>query len=88
MPLFLRTVGMYWIINTKQQFTFIKYNIYYSFHYTFVTVCSLSALADVLGALSENRSHIPYRNTKLTHVLQDTIGKSLLTSLHNFCALY
>lgn len=35
---------------------------------------SLSALADVLGALSEHRSHIPYRNTRLTHMLQDTIG--------------
>ena len=35
---------------------------------------SLSALADVLQALSENQSHIPYRNTKLTHILQDTIG--------------
>lgn len=37
---------------------------------------SLSALADVMVALAENRTHIPYRNTKLTHVLQDTIGKS------------
>ena len=36
---------------------------------------SLSALADVLGALSEQRSHIPYRNTRLTHMLQDTIGR-------------
>ncbi|XP_048577645.1 kinesin-like protein KIF25 isoform X2 [Nematostella vectensis] len=35
---------------------------------------SLSALADVLGALAEHRSHIPYRNTRLTHMLQDTIG--------------
>ncbi|XP_033111801.1 kinesin-like protein KIF25 isoform X2 [Anneissia japonica] len=35
---------------------------------------SLSALADVLAALAEERSHIPYRNSKLTHMLQDTIG--------------
>ncbi|XP_071114038.1 kinesin-like protein KIF25 [Haliotis cracherodii] len=35
---------------------------------------SLSALADVLGALSENRTHVPYRNSKLTHLLQDSIG--------------
>eukprot|EP00795_Rhopilema_esculentum_P017163 gene17163-8705_t len=35
---------------------------------------SLSALADVLQALAEHRSHVPYRNTKLTHLLQDTIG--------------
>uniref|UniRef100_UPI004038A7E4 kinesin-like protein KIF25 n=1 Tax=Callospermophilus lateralis TaxID=76772 RepID=UPI004038A7E4 len=35
---------------------------------------SLAALADVLGALSECRGHVPYRNSKLTHLLQDTIG--------------
>uniref|UniRef100_A0A671N8R4 Kinesin family member 25 n=1 Tax=Sinocyclocheilus anshuiensis TaxID=1608454 RepID=A0A671N8R4_9TELE len=35
---------------------------------------SLSALSDVLGALAERRPHVPYRNSKLTHLLQDTIG--------------
>ncbi|XP_041107491.1 kinesin-like protein KIF25 [Polyodon spathula] len=35
---------------------------------------SLSALSDVLGALAERRPHIPYRNSKLTHLLQDSIG--------------
>ncbi|CAH2251701.1 kinesin KIF25 isoform X3 [Pelobates cultripes] len=35
---------------------------------------SLSALSDVLGALSEHCSHIPYRNSRLTHLLQDSIG--------------
>ncbi|XP_006882897.1 PREDICTED: uncharacterized protein LOC102868726 [Elephantulus edwardii] len=35
---------------------------------------SLAALGDVLGALGEHRGHIPYRNSKLTHLLQDTIG--------------
>ncbi|RDD41994.1 Kinesin-like protein KIF25 [Trichoplax sp. H2] len=35
---------------------------------------SLSALADVLGALAENRTHVPYRNSKLTQMLQDSIG--------------
>ncbi|KAL6040890.1 hypothetical protein STEG23_037866, partial [Scotinomys teguina] len=34
---------------------------------------SLAALADVLGALSEHCDHIPYRNSKLTHLLQDSI---------------
>ncbi|ERE82133.1 kinesin-like protein KIF25-like protein [Cricetulus griseus] len=37
---------------------------------------SLAALADVLGALSEHCDHIPYRNSKLTHLLQDSIGLS------------
>uniref|UniRef100_A0A3Q0RDV2 Kinesin family member 25 n=1 Tax=Amphilophus citrinellus TaxID=61819 RepID=A0A3Q0RDV2_AMPCI len=35
---------------------------------------SLSALFDVLGALAEHRPHVPYRNSKLTHLLQDAIG--------------
>ncbi|NXN97629.1 KIF25 protein, partial [Rhinopomastus cyanomelas] len=35
---------------------------------------SLSALADVLGAIAERRSHVPYRNSRLTHLLRDSIG--------------
>lgn len=35
---------------------------------------SLSALSDVLAALAEHRSHIPYRNSILTHLLRDSIG--------------
>ncbi|XP_026174782.1 kinesin-like protein KIF25 [Mastacembelus armatus] len=35
---------------------------------------SLSALSDVLGALAEQRPHVPYRNSKVTHLLQDAIG--------------
>nr|XP_061806438.1 kinesin-like protein KIF25 [Nerophis lumbriciformis] len=35
---------------------------------------SLSALSDVLAALAEQRPHVPYRNSKLTHLLQDVIG--------------
>ncbi|XP_070112488.1 kinesin-like protein KIF25 isoform X5 [Equus caballus] len=38
---------------------------------------SLAALADVLGALSERRGHVPYRNSKLTHLLQDVLGNSV-----------
>lgn len=38
---------------------------------------SLSALSDVLGALAEQRPHVPYRNSKLTHLLQDVIGDAL-----------
>ena len=42
---------------------------------------SLSALSDVLGALAEQRPHIPYRNSKLTHLLQDAIGETQ-TNVH------
>ena len=37
---------------------------------------SLSALSDVLLALGEKREHIPYRNSKLTFLLRDSIGKN------------
>ena len=36
---------------------------------------SLSALSDVLNALSEHRNHVPYRNSTLTQLLKDSIGK-------------
>lgn len=43
---------------------------------------SLSALSDVLGALAERRPHVPYRNSKLTHLLQDAIGESTFTVMY------
>jgi len=40
---------------------------------------SLSALGDVMEALDQKHSHVPYRNSKLTYFLQDSIGGSSLT---------
>ena len=35
---------------------------------------SLSSLGLVFAALRSRAAHVPYRNTKLTHVLRDALG--------------
>ena len=46
---------------------------------------SLSALGDVLEALDKKSQHIPYRNSKLTHILQDSLGANSRTLM--ICAV-
>ena len=50
---------------------------------------SLSALGNVIHALtSENVQHIPYRDSKLTRILQESLGGNYKTSLIVTCSPY
>lgn len=42
---------------------------------------SLSALSNVIKALAEGKKHVPYRDSKLTRILQDSLGGSAKTCL-------
>lgn len=48
---------------------------------------SLSTLGNVISALSEGKSkHVPYRDSKLTRILQDSLGGTSSTSLIICCS--
>ena len=42
---------------------------------------SLSALGNVIKALTENSTHVPYRDSKLTRILEDSLGGNSLTEI-------
>lgn len=47
---------------------------------------SLSALGDVISSLTSKRSHTPFRNSKLTHILSDSLGNDSKTLLLVACS--
>merc|ERR1711981_634024 len=47
---------------------------------------SLTALGDVIEALTKNAKQIPYRNHKLTMVMQDSLGGSAKTLMFVNCS--
>lgn len=47
---------------------------------------SLTALGDVIEALTQGHHSIPYRNHKLTQVLQDALGKTAKTLMFVHCS--
>lgn len=44
---------------------------------------SLSALGDVIFALAQKSPHVPYRNSKLTQVLQSSLGNYALILIYD-----
>merc|ERR1712032_965485 len=47
---------------------------------------SLTALADVIEALTTNQKIVPYRNHKLTQILQDSLGGTAKTLMFVNCS--
>ena len=47
---------------------------------------SLSALGNVINALSEGKKHVPYRDSKLTRMLEDCLGGNAKTTLVCMCS--
>ncbi|RWS00800.1 kinesin heavy chain-like protein, partial [Dinothrombium tinctorium] len=48
---------------------------------------SLSALKNVIAALSKKKRHVPYRDSKLTRILQESLGGNSKTTIIVCCSL-
>lgn len=48
---------------------------------------SLSCLGNVVSALTSSAEHIPYRNSKLTRILRDSLNGHTRTSIITTCSL-
>lgn len=48
---------------------------------------SLSCLGNVVFALTNSQEHIPYRNSKLTRILKDSLSGDTKTSIVTTCSL-
>jgi len=47
---------------------------------------SLTSLGNVINALTTNKDHIPYRDSKLTRLLQESLGGNYKTALIINCS--
>ncbi|XP_070583651.1 kinesin-1 heavy chain [Erythrolamprus reginae] len=47
---------------------------------------SLSALGNVISALAENTTYVPYRDSKMTRILQDSLGGNCRTTIVICCS--
>uniref|UniRef100_A0A3Q2XA68 Kinesin family member 5A n=1 Tax=Hippocampus comes TaxID=109280 RepID=A0A3Q2XA68_HIPCM len=47
---------------------------------------SLSALGNVISALADGTSHVPYRDSKMTRILQDSLGGNCRTTMFICCS--
>jgi kinesin family protein 5 len=47
---------------------------------------SLTSLGMVIKSLSENQTHVPYRDSKLTRIIKDSLGGNAKTTLIVACS--
>uniref|UniRef100_A0A8C8H7M4 Kinesin-like protein n=1 Tax=Oncorhynchus tshawytscha TaxID=74940 RepID=A0A8C8H7M4_ONCTS len=47
---------------------------------------SLSSLGNVISALAEGNTHVPYRDSKMTRILQDSLGGNCRTTMFICCS--